>query len=186
MPSGEGRMKIAAILLEFVLFFAFLGSIVIPAEAHVVGHVKTAAKYVIQFAYVPAPPIPHENVSLIFSVQDRDFNNLRNVTARLYLFGDFQLSYVFPADGTYAVIIEIFEHSENVTVGFLVAVSRLDRPMQDYLPLLMMGITAFVLGFIIKQWLKDRRRDKRMAHKTPLSRKVRRANTNPISRTIRL
>jgi len=70
-------------LLIGTLLATFMPTLV---SAHITGgETKISGKYRIQFLVLPKNPLPNENVTLNFSIQDLASNNLSNVTATIMI-----------------------------------------------------------------------------------------------------
>jgi hypothetical protein len=135
----------ATILILVLLAQALLAVSISPeASAHLTGGImKITGRYKIQFLVLPRNPIPDENATLNFSVQDLNSNNLRNITAtititvrnttvflaprQLYAYGDFLLTFVFHQEDTYVLNIIVLDSGQSYHANFHMTVSPLNR-----------------------------------------------------------
>lgn len=146
------------------------------ASAHLTGGLtKITAKYKIQFLVLPKNPLPGENATLNFSVQDLDSNNLRNITAsititlhnvttfiaprQLYDYGDFLLEFVFLREGTYLLTIAVFDRNQSYPADFEITVSRMNRRLSQIGQAWLYVIWFTVLFVLFLLLFRERRRD---------------------------
>jgi hypothetical protein len=172
--------KATRLILILLLESALAASVLAQVNAHLSGGVTViTGKYKIQFLAIPKIPIPNENVTLNFSIQDLASNNLRNVTAaititlenstvflvamKVYPYGDFLLRFAFPTEGVYKLILIVFDGGQSFPAYFDVNVSRLDRALSgiyQQLPFLAWVGTLLALGGLLIREFRKRRQFK--------------------------
>lgn len=175
-----------ATTLSIFLLIATLLAVFIPAQvsAHITGgETKISGKYRIQFLVLPKNPLPNENVTLNFSIQDLASNNLSNVTATItielanvtvfsvpmktYISGDFLLMFVFPQEGEYVLTVIVFDGQQAFPVTFNITVSRLNRELSEIyqrLPyLLWIGALLALSVLLVKEIRKSNGRSTKNA-----------------------
>jgi len=180
-----------ATILSIVLLIGALLAVFIPAQvgAHITGgETKISGKYRIQFLVLPKNPLPNENVTLNFSIQDLASNNLRNVTViitiqlsnaivfsapmRTYISGDFLLMFVFPQEGQYVLTVIVFDGKQGFPATFNITVSRLNRRLSEIyqrLPyFLWIGALLALSVLLVRELRKGKARSRRNAkHRLP-------------------
>ena len=180
-----------ATILSIVLLIGALLAVFIPAQvgAHITGgETKISGKYRIQFLVLPKNPLPNENVTLNFSIQDLASNNLRNVTViitiqlsnaivfsapmRTYISGDFLLMFVFPQEGQYVLTVIVFDGKQGFPATFNITVSRLNRGLSEIyqrLPyFLWIGALLALSVLLVRELRKGKARSRRNAkHRLP-------------------
>ena len=174
-PSSLSKIRKIVLLTGILLLLPIC---MVPiSEAHLAGgNTKTEGDYVIQFDTSPSPPISETEITLIFSVQDRDGFNRDNITAavtivndgeevskypkQFYALGDFTVTHIFNLDGPFVVILETSDQiSSPATVQFdLIIVTPFMGWINTYGgPLLIASILGAIGIFALKIRLLDKK-----------------------------
>ena len=132
--------------------------------AHVAGgELKIVGDYRVQFRTIPDNPEKNERVILVFSIQDLEIRDIKNVTVRVEVkrdgetvydtgevredFGDFDVSFTPAEDGEYKVILT-FKHqdTEALTVDFSFKVGAVQRfPVEIIAGALILAAIVFLV-----------------------------------------
>jgi hypothetical protein len=182
-----------ATIRSIVLLIGALLAFYVPTyvSAHITGgETKISGKYRIQFLILPKNPLPNENVTLNFSIQDLASNNLSNVTATItieqanatvflapvktYVSGDFLLMFVFPQEGNYVLTVIVLDGQQGFPATFNITVSRLNRELSEInqrLPyLLWIGVLLGLSVLLVRELRESNARSRKNAKYRPLKR----------------
>jgi hypothetical protein len=183
-----------ALLLILILQAALVTGLEMPVAAHLTGGVtKIVGKYKTQFLVIPKNPLPQENATLNFSIQDLNSNNLSNLTLRitmtllnqtvlsaptkLYPYGDFLIHFVFREEGQYTLYLVVFDGGNEYSTYFSISVSRLTRILSDVyseLPSILWLSTLLVLSALLVREIRKQKTARSKALVKGVSRRGRR------------
>jgi len=149
----------------FILFLAVITLTALPyAAPHVVGgELKIVGDYRVQFRTIPENPEKNQRVLLVFSIQDLELRDVRNVTTRVEVrrgvekvfdtgyverdFGDFDVSFTPLDSGEYRVFLDFkIGDGELLSVDFSFNVDGGQRfPVEIVVGLLVLAVAVFLV-----------------------------------------